>query len=114
MENKQRQSLEETHRSRESWSDGAGYVGLVLMDVPDCHYVFIVWPCYQGDNCAMSASNCAQYYQCQFPAMVDDWQRTWKKLTGSLMTFLFVGLFCVFCSIKFWNVILECDSVSRM
>eukprot|EP00966_Prymnesium_polylepis_P138749 3206236-Prymnesium_polylepis.1 len=33
-----------------------------------------VWPYVQGENCAMSAGDCAGYYECQFPAMIADWR----------------------------------------
>ena len=30
-----------------------------------------VWGYSQGGNCAMSPSDCADYYACQFPAMIE-------------------------------------------
>ena len=46
------------------------------------------WSYIVGTNCAMNASNCADYYACQFPAMVADWR---SKFGGDL-AFIFVGL----------------------
>ena len=49
----------------------------------------------QGLNCAMSAADCATYYSCQFPAMIDDWRTRFAKPwadTPYELTFLYVGL----------------------
>eukprot|EP01052_Picozoa_sp_SAG31_P034719 SAG31_NODE_4096_length_3591_cov_2.039805_3_plen_492_part_00 len=54
-----------------------------------------VWGYSQGGNCAMNPSNCAEYYSCQFPAMIADWRnhfRTQWSDTDTELTFLFVGL----------------------
>ena len=54
-----------------------------------------VWPYFQGKNCAMDASRCADYYQCQFPAMIKDlrnrFSAPWKG-TNTTFSFLFVQL----------------------
>ena len=53
------------------------------------------WPYMQGLNCGMNAEDCASYYSCQFPAMVDDWRSSFASGwagTGRALTFLFVGL----------------------
>ena len=43
----------------------------------------------------MNAEDCANYYSCQFPAMIEDWRASfaaqWEG-TGNALTFLFVGL----------------------
>ena len=54
-----------------------------------------VWPYSQGGNCAMSPADCADYYSCQFPAMIADWRRHFRTQwvdTDVELTFLFVGL----------------------
>ena len=54
-----------------------------------------VWPYMQGLNCGMDAAACADYYACQFPAMIEDWRSLFSSAwtgTGSELTFLFVGL----------------------
>jgi hypothetical protein len=55
-----------------------------------------VWPYAScGVNCAMTAAGCADYYQCQFPAMISDWRRRFAEPwagTSHELTFLSVGL----------------------
>jgi hypothetical protein len=55
-----------------------------------------VWPYAScGVNCAMTATGCADYYACQFPAMISDWRRRFAEPwagTDQDLTFLFVGL----------------------
>ena len=54
-----------------------------------------VWPYSQGGNCAMGAADCAEYYSCQFPAMIEDWRQLFRTQWSSTdidLTFLFVGL----------------------
>eukprot|EP01043_Picozoa_sp_COSAG02_P006918 COSAG02_NODE_202_length_29305_cov_20.432377_17_plen_494_part_00 len=54
-----------------------------------------VWGYSQGGNCAMSPTDCADYYSCQFPAMIADWRKHFQTQwadTGVELTFLFVGL----------------------
>ena len=54
-----------------------------------------VWPYSQGGNCAMGAADCAEYYSCQFPAMIADWRQLFQTQWSSTdieLTFLFVGL----------------------
>ena len=53
------------------------------------------WPYMQGLNCAMSGANCASYYGCQFPAMIEDWRTRFAAPwagTPHELTFLYVGL----------------------
>lgn len=50
-----------------------------------------VWEYMQGTNCAMNASACADYYSCQFPAMIEDWRSKFAS-NGNNFTFLYVGL----------------------
>ena len=48
----------------------------------------------QGVNCAMSPADCADYYSCQFPAMIADWRKLFANSAPEMppLTFLFVGL----------------------
>jgi hypothetical protein len=54
-----------------------------------------VWGYSPGGNCAMGPADCADYYACQFPAMIEDWRTLFSTQwagTGVELTFLFVGL----------------------
>ena len=52
------------------------------------------WAYSPGGNCGMNASACADYYACQFPAMVADWTAKFSAASPGLppLTFIFVGL----------------------
>lgn len=50
------------------------------------------WPYMPGTNCAMNATDCADYYACQFPAMISDWRSKFGGEYKPSLTFIFVGL----------------------
>ena len=43
-----------------------------------------VWGYSQGGNCAMSPSDCADYYACQFPAMIEVRETAHALLSGAI------------------------------
>ncbi|KAK7242146.1 sulfuric ester hydrolase [Aureococcus anophagefferens] len=47
------------------------------------------WAYKPGNNCGLNASACADFYACQFPAMIADWR---AKFNNPDLTFLFVQL----------------------